>query len=97
VKLEEAIRDSRAGDGVQSGTSDTDRTSPQPTGGTLPATSTPGRTTAEAVSTDSRCDYIVYIMRDHNDDVVAVLIETKMTHHSKCIHAIAQVTSVKSS
>ena len=54
-----------------------------------------GRTTAEAVSIDSRCNYIVYTMRDHGHNVVAVLIETKMIHHF--LHAIAQVTSVKSS
>jgi len=71
VRLEEAVRDSRKGDGVQSGT--------------------PGHIVAEAVSAESRCDYIVYTMRDYRGDVVAVLIETKMTHHSKFQHVIAQV------
>ena len=93
-KLEEAVRDSTAE--VQSGTSGTARESPPPTQ-TVQGMSSPGRTTAEAVSIDNQCNYIVYTMRDHAHNVVAVLIETKMTHHSKCIHAIAQVTSVKSS
>jgi len=95
VKLEEAVRDSIAESGVQSGTS-TARRSPSPSAAPA-ASGTPGHVTARAVSADSRCDYIVYTMRDHWDDVVAVLIETKMTHHSKFHHAIAQVTSVKSS
>jgi len=91
VRLEEAVR---KGDGVQSGTSE--RSPPRTQ--TRPSISgTPGHIIAEAVSAESRCDYIIYIMRNYRGDVVAVLIETKMTHHSKFQHAIAQVTSVKSS
>jgi len=54
-------------------------------------------TTAQAVTADSKCDYIVYTMRDHVNEVVAVLIEMKTTRHSKFKHAIAQVTSLKCS
>ena len=59
---------------------------------TLPV-GTPGHSTAEAVTPDSRCDYIVYTVRN-NSEVVAVLIETKTTQHPKFKHAVAQVTSL---
>jgi hypothetical protein len=50
---------------------------------------------AEAVTPDSRCDYIVYTVRkESSDEVVAVLIETKTTQHPKFKHAVAQVTSL---
>ena len=96
MRLEEAVRDSRKGDEVQSDTADTSRNSPPPSQ-IRPSSSTPGHIVAEAVSAESRCDYIVYTIRDSRGYVVAVLIETKMTHHSKFQHVIAQVTSVKSS
>ena len=47
------------------------------------------------VTPDSRCDYIVYTLRDQAHDVVAVLIETT-TQHPKFKHAVAQVTSLES-
>ena len=57
---------------------------------------TPGHSTARAVTPDSRCDYIVYTLREQViNEVVAVLIETKTTQHPKFRHAVAQVTSLK--
>ena len=60
-----------------------------------PIPATPGRSTAEAVTPDSKCDYIVYTVRkESHDEVVAVLIEIKNTQHPKFKHAVAQVTSL---
>ena len=57
----------------------------------------PGRSTASAVTPDSKCDYIVYTVRERvTMEVVAVLIETKTTQHPKFSHAVAQVTSLVS-
>ena len=92
MKLEEAVKESRSGDVADTGTS--------------PDTlSTPSKVkehpvewaTAQAVSADSKCDYIVYTMRDQKNEVVAVLIEKKTTHHPWFKHAIAEVTSLNSS
>lgn len=52
---------------------------------------TPRTSTALAVAPDSKCDYIVYTLRDDQSEVVAVLIETKTTKHPRFRHAIAQV------
>ena len=53
---------------------------------------TPGHSTAEAVTPDSK--YVYTVRKDSNDEVVAVLIETKTTQHPKFKHAVAQVTSL---
>ena len=50
---------------------------------------TPGHSTARAVTPDSRCDYIVYTLREQ------VINEVVATQHPKFRHAVAQVTSLK--
>ena len=94
MKLEEAVKDSRRGDEADTGTSSDILSTPTAEDRLA---CTPGKATAQAVSADSKCDYIVYTMRDHANEVVAVLIEMKTIRHPKFKHAIAQVTSLKSS
>ena len=57
--------------------------------GPLPA-STPGHTTCDNISEGSRADYTVYTMKK-GGNVVAVLMEAKLTSHSKYQHALGQV------
>ena len=89
MKLEEAVKESRSGDVADTGTS--------------PDTlSTPSKVkehpvewaTAQAVSADSKCDYIVYTMRDQKNEVVAVLIET-LPHerNGPCVDSIICVAT----
>ena len=54
---------------------------------------TPGTITQSHVSDESIADYSVYTIKNKNDSVVAVLVETKLTFHSKFKHALAQVCS----
>ena len=57
----------------------------------------PGTATMEAVTDESRCDYIIYTLRDKpSNDVTAVLIEAKTTSHSAFKHCVAQVMWVVS-
>ena len=42
--------------------------------------STPGKTVADSISEKSHSDYTCYTMRSDNQDIVAVLIETKSKH-----------------
>jgi hypothetical protein len=108
VKLEETVKHSRKEAEVDPLTpatvkleetveAEVERTTPPPVAEQETHTTqpTPGRSTAEAVTPDSRCDYIVYTVRkESSDEVVAVLIETKTTQHPKFKHAVAQVTSL---
>ena len=92
MTLEETVKHSR--EEVES-TSDTLMYTPTPKGKAPAAQLTPGSSTASAVTPDSKCDYIVYTVKDRvTTEVVAVLIETKTTQHPKFIHAVAQVTSL---
>ena len=77
MTLEETVKHSR--EEVES-TSDTLMYTPTPKGkGKAPAAQlTPGHSAASAVTPDSKCDYIVYTVKDRvTKEVVAVLIETK--------------------
>ena len=58
------------------------------------AAATPGRSTASAISQESKVDYIIYTLREkETNEVVAVLIETKTMFHPRLKHTIAQVRS----
>ena len=82
MTLEETVKHSR--EEVES-TSDTLMSTPRGKGKAPTAQLTP----------DSKCDYIVYTVKDRvSAEVVAVLIETKTTQHPKFIHAVAQETSL---
>ena len=85
--MEETVKGSRR-------TEEEEGTAPQspPTN----VSNTPGRTTAQAVTPQSKCDYSVYTMRNNSsfNEVVAVLIEAKTTQHPRFKHTIAQVTSL---
>ena len=52
---------------------------------------TPSRTTNASVSSKSRSDYSIYTLKSDQTVVVAVLIEAKLTTHSKFEHALGQV------
>ena len=52
---------------------------------------TPGTKTHSNVSDNSKADYSVYVIKDQNQFVVAVLVETKLTSNTKFPHALAQV------
>ena len=52
---------------------------------------TPGTIAQSHVSDDSIADYSVYTIKNKEDSVVAVLVETKFTSNSKFEHALAQV------
>jgi len=70
LKLEDRVRDSNDED--REGT-------PLPNPNAVPsAPQTPGKTVREAVTEDSKCDYIMYTLRAGGGDgsVVAVLINT---------------------
>ena len=85
MKLEETVKHSRQEAESTSVVLDT-QDDPPPS---------PGHSTATAVTPDSKCDYIVYTVRDKiGNEVVAVLIETNTTQHPKFKHAVAQVTSL---
>ena len=53
---------------------------------------TPGTSTNTAITDESRCDYIVYTIRNSLNEVIAVLVETKMRSHKNFQHAVAQVS-----
>ena len=55
------------------------------------ALNTPGRSTADSISRGSQSDYTCYTVRTTDDEIVAVLIETKTTKHPKFKQAVAQV------
>ena len=57
----------------------------------LPPPDTPGTRTHSNVSDKSKADYSVYVIKDQNQFVVAVLVETKLTSNIKFQHALAQV------
>ena len=82
MRLEETVRDSR---------SEEESATPPQTPQRPQEPQTPGTSTALAVAPDSKCDYIVYTLRDDKSEVVAVLIGTKTTKHPRFRHAIAQV------
>ena len=84
MRLEESVKDSRSEE--ESAAKTPPQTPQRPQKRRTPRTST-----ALAVTPDSKCDYIVYTLRDDQSAVVAVLIETKTTKHPRFRHAIAQV------
>ena len=51
--------------------------------------STPATKVADATSGGSRADYTCYTLRDSDDQILAVVLETKMDHSSQ--DAVAQV------
>lgn len=98
MKLEETVKQSKGGDTVPSN-------KPGPSGLRTPIQTrskgppivSPGTATMEAVTDESRCDYIIYTLRETpSEDVTAVLIETKTTSHSAFKHCVAQVMWVVS-
>jgi hypothetical protein len=52
---------------------------------------TPGRATAESITQSSRADYTCYTLRNEEDYIVAIIIETKLRSHKKYKYAVAQV------
>ena len=59
----------------------------------LPTPTTPGSQVYSNISDKSKADYSVYVIKDQNQVVVAVLVETKLTSSVKFPHALAQVRS----
>ena len=53
---------------------------------------TPGTRSYKRVSDRSRAAYSVYLVKDKTSQVMAVLIETKMTSSATFEHAVAQVS-----
>ena len=54
----------------------------------LPTPTTPGTQVYSNISDKSKADYSVYVIKDQNQVVVAVLMETKLTSSSKFQHAL---------
>lgn len=54
---------------------------------------TPGSKVSGNIFGGSRADYSIYTIKNHNEAVMALLMEAKMTFHSKFKHAVAQVKS----
>ena len=52
---------------------------------------TPGKAAMDHISEQSKPDYTCYTIRDSTNQVVAVLIEAKLTAHSRIECAAAQV------
>ena len=56
------------------------------------ATDTPGRIVSQRVSDESKADYSVYTIKTAKDDVIAVLMEAKVTTNQGFKNALAQVS-----
>ena len=107
VRLEEKVRgvdtsSSRTAEsgstavGSSPGSSQLQFTSPTPRlteTSALPTPTTPGSQVYSNISDKSKVDYSVYVIKDQNQVVVAVLMETKLTSSVKFPHALAQVRS----
>ena len=101
VRLEEKVRGSTptAESGSSPGPSPASQlqfTSPTPRlteTSALPTPTTPGSQVYSNISDKSKADYSVYVIKDQNQVVVAVLMATKLTLSSKFQHALAQVRS----
>lgn len=73
--MEETIKESMKED-----VSTSARSSPLPSGSQETSYPIPGTSTYKAISDDSKCDYIVYMIRSEGK-VIAVLVEAKATWH----------------
>ena len=52
---------------------------------------TPGRAARYHISKQSKPDYTCYTIRDGSNQVIAILVEAKLTKHSRVECAVAQV------
>jgi len=84
--VEETIKESMKED-----VSTSARSSPLPSGSQETSYPIPGTSTYKAISDDSKCDYIVYMIRSEGK-VIAVLVEAKAAWHSLFQHSPAQVS-----
>ena len=99
MKLEETVKQSKGGDTVPSNEAGPSgiRTPIQTRSRGALAIASPGTATMEAVTDESRCDYIIYTLREKPSNyVTAILIEAKTTSHSAFKHCVAQVMWVVS-
>lgn len=90
VRLEETVKANLEHDPDQASTSQA--TPPRTRKRTYGSVSdTPGTSVSKSVSLGSRADYTCYMLRGSNHKVAVMLIEAKMTYHSKFQHAVAQL------
>ena len=91
--VKESMRDQIVASNLQTETSST--TPKRQTRASGPSDpKTPGTSTRDSITDDSKCDYIIYTVRDADSHVVAVLIEAKTTMHINFKHCVAQVISL---